>query len=63
MLSDIQNLSYSIFATKVKYLGSDIVAEADEVGKFSFGKLAGEDDLNTAAAKVAGFHYAFVLPF
>ena len=63
MLSDIQNLSYSIFATKVKYLGSDIVAEADEVGKFSFGKVAGKNDFDTATTKVAGLHHTFVFPF
>lgn len=36
MLSDIQNLSYSIFATKAKYLGGNIVAEANKVGKLNF---------------------------
>ncbi len=63
MLSDMQNLSYSIFITKAKYLGGDIVTEANKVGKLIFWKLAGENDFDTTAAKIAGFHHAFVLPF
>ena len=48
---------------KNRTLSGELIAEADEVDEVLLAELAGEDDFDTAFAKIAGFHDGFVFVF